>query len=69
MDDHGMPSGGDWSFARTGAVFVQGTEGTLIDSCNFTRIDGNGIVVSAYNRHVTIQRSEVCMCVYARLLR
>jgi hypothetical protein len=25
MDPHGMPSGGDWAFARTASVVVQGT--------------------------------------------
>ncbi len=58
LDPHGVPSGGDWALQRTGAIFMQGTEHTLIDSCFFARLDGNAVVVSAYNRNTTIQRSE-----------
>ena len=58
LDPHGMPSGGDWALQRTGAVFVQGTRSTLIDGCTFTKLDGNAVLISAYNRNATIQRSE-----------
>ena len=58
LDPHGMPSGGDWGFQRTGAIFIEGTEHTLIDSCVFTKLDGNTVLISAYNRNATIQRNE-----------
>ena len=58
MDPHGMPSGGDWALERMGALFFEGTENTLVDSCIFERLDGNGIMVSGYNRNTTIQRNE-----------
>ena len=46
MKPHGVPSAGDWALDRWGAIFLQGTEGAKIDGCTFTRLDGNGIMVS-----------------------
>ena len=59
LDPHEMPSGGDWALQRSGALFMEGTEGTLVDACTFSRLDGNAITVSGYNRHVTISRNEI----------
>ena len=58
MDPHGMPSGGDWALERMGALFFEGTEETMVDSCVFERLDSNAIMISGYNRAVTIQNSE-----------
>lgn len=58
MERHGVPSAGDWALDRYSAVFLQGTEGTLIDGCQFQRLDGNAVMVSGYNRDVTIQNSD-----------
>ena len=58
MDPHGMPSGGDWALQRMGALFFEGTEATTVDSCIFERLDGNGVMISGYNRNVTIQKNE-----------
>jgi len=58
MEPHGLPSGGDWALARTGAVFLQGTENCTIDSSVFTRLDTVGVFLSGYNRAATISRSE-----------
>lgn len=58
MEPHGVPSAGDWALDRYSAVFLQGTEGTLIDGCEFQRLDGNAVMVSGYNRDVTIQNSD-----------
>lgn len=58
MMPHGVPSAGDWALDRYGAVFLQGTEGTTIESCTFDRLDGNAIMVSGYNRNTTIQLSD-----------
>lgn len=55
MDPHGVPSGGDWSLERAGTVFVQGAENFLLRDCTFDRTDnGNGVMVSGYNRNTTI---------------
>ena len=33
MMPHGVPSAGDWALDRYSAVFMQGTQHTLIDNC------------------------------------
>jgi hypothetical protein len=43
---------------RQGAIFLQGTELVTVDKCNFTRLDGNAVMVSGYNRNTTITNSE-----------
>merc|ERR1711988_1417717 len=58
MMPHGVPSAGDWALDRYGAVFLQGTEDYLIDGCTFDRLDGNGVMVSGYNRDATVQNSD-----------
>ena len=58
MERHGVPSAGDWALDRFAAVFLQGTEGVVIDNCTFTRLDGNAVMVSGYNRNATVQNSD-----------
>ncbi len=58
MDPHGMPSGGDWALERMGVLYFEGTEMTMVDGCIFERLDGNGIMISGYNRNTTIQGNE-----------
>jgi hypothetical protein len=58
MEPHGVPSAGDWALDRYGAIFLQGTEGVVLDGCTLERLDGNGVMVSGYNRNATIQHSE-----------
>mmetsp|Transcript_735 Transcript_735/g.1309 ORF Transcript_735/g.1309 Transcript_735/m.1309 type:complete len:790 (-) Transcript_735:142-2511(-) len=58
MMPHGVPSAGDWALDRYAAVFLQGTEGALIDGCKFERLEGNAVMVSGYNRDATIQNSD-----------
>jgi hypothetical protein len=58
MDAHGVPSAGDWALVRNGAIFLQGTEGAVFDGCTFDRLDGNGVMVSGYNRNATVTGSD-----------
>eukprot|EP00435_Cladocopium_sp_Y103_P019596 s583_g4.t1 len=58
MMPHGVPSAGDWALDRYSAVFMQGTQHTLIDNCTFERLEGNAVMVSGYNRWATIQQSD-----------
>lgn len=46
LDDHAMPSGGDWGLGRIAAVFVKGAVNTVIDSCTMERLDGNAIMIN-----------------------
>mmetsp|Transcript_29880 Transcript_29880/g.95178 ORF Transcript_29880/g.95178 Transcript_29880/m.95178 type:complete len:466 (-) Transcript_29880:243-1640(-) len=58
LDPHGVPSGGDWALDRVAAVFLQGTKGVAIQRCAFERLDGNGVMLSGYNRNATISHSD-----------
>ena len=58
-DKHGMPSGGDWALQRSGAILLEGTEDVHVVGCLLTRIDGNGIFLSNYNRNATIASNEM----------
>jgi hypothetical protein len=54
MDPHGVPSAGDFAIARSAAVNLEGTVGVKVYDCNFTRLDGNAIIVSGFNRNATV---------------
>ena len=54
MDPHGVPSAGDFAIARSAAVFLEGTRGVTVSNCNFTRLDGNALLVSGFNRNATV---------------
>jgi hypothetical protein len=43
---------------RIGSVFLQNTEDATITGCEFTRIGGNGVMISAYNQRTTVSHSE-----------
>jgi hypothetical protein len=58
MDPHAVPSAGDWALPRSAAVFLQGAVDATIDGCVFERLDGNAVMLSAFNRNVTISRNE-----------
>ena len=58
MERHAVPSAGDWALDRFSAVFLQGTESAVVDSCTFERLDGNAVMVSGYNRNATVQQSD-----------
>ena len=58
MERHAVPSAGDWALDRFSAVFLQGTEGVTITNCTFTRLDGNAVMVSGYNRNATVSHSD-----------
>ena len=50
MEPHGVPSAGDWALERFAAVYLYGTERVTIENCTFGRLDGNGVMLSGYNR-------------------
>ena len=41
---------GDWALQRSAAIFVEGTENVAVDACVLSRLDGNAIMLSGYNR-------------------
>ena len=52
------PSGGDWALNRNGAVFVEGSEGLVVERCTFTRLDNTALFLSRYNRGANITANE-----------
>ena len=58
MQDSSTPSGGDWGLARVGAITLENTESITISNNLFTRLDGNAIIISGYNRNATVYRNE-----------
>jgi len=46
MADYEMPSGGDWSLHRGGAVFLDGTEDVVVQNVTVDQAGGNGIFLS-----------------------
>lgn len=58
LDPHGIPSGGDWALERSAVLFFEGTERVNVSGSVFERVDGNAIVLSAYNRNATIAYNE-----------
>ncbi len=49
----------DWTIARVGALFLNGTENCTIDDCTIQQVGGNAIFVNMYNRHATIERCHL----------
>jgi hypothetical protein len=37
---------------------AEGTEGVVLNNCTFERLDGNGVMVSGYNRNATVSNSD-----------
>jgi len=58
MDPHGLPSGGDWGLQKQGAITLIGTKNIVVDSCLFSRLDGNAIFIGGYNRDMIISNNE-----------
>ncbi|XP_065920298.1 uncharacterized protein [Dysidea avara] len=58
MSSYEVPSGGDWSVHRGGAVFVEGAEHVLVQNCRFDSPGGNGVFLSNYVRDAVIEENE-----------
>lgn len=46
MERFGVPSGGDWSLYRGGALHLEGTENVTLQDGLYKRLDGNAIFLS-----------------------
>ena len=53
-----VPSGGDWTIRRDGAVFVEGVDGFLLQNCIFDAPGGNGLFLYGYVRNAVIEGNE-----------
>eukprot|EP01050_Picozoa_sp_SAG11_P004907 SAG11_NODE_326_length_10708_cov_6.937035_8_plen_129_part_00 len=45
LEPYVVPSPGDWSISRNGALFVNGAEDLSVESCTFVRLGGNGTML------------------------
>ena len=54
LDAYEVPSGGDWSIHRGGAVFATGVKDLVIDSCMFEQLGGNALFISNYARNTVV---------------
>lgn len=54
LSPHGVPSGGDWALERSAALHIQGTVNFLVQDCSFSRLDGNALMLSKFNRNASI---------------
>lgn len=57
LDNHSMPSGGDWGLGRIAAVFIRGAVDTTLDSLHMEKLDGNAVTINGYARGTVIQNS------------
>eukprot|EP01043_Picozoa_sp_COSAG02_P042302 COSAG02_NODE_3586_length_6523_cov_2.494630_5_plen_594_part_01 len=53
-----VPSAGDWSVHRGGAVFIEAARNITIESCKFNQTGGNAIVLSGYVTDSAIVQNE-----------
>ena len=44
---------------HTAFRYLEGTVGVTISDCNITRVDGNGLIVSGFNRNATIANNSL----------
>ena len=58
MRDYEVPSGGDWSVHRGGAVFVEGTRFTSLSQNTFTGLGGNAVTLSNFNEGAGVMWNE-----------
>eukprot|EP00755_Sulcionema_specki_P008788 Sspe_Gene.41907::Locus_20289_Transcript_1_1_Confidence_1.000_Length_2420::g.41907::m.41907 len=58
LDPHSVPSGGDWALQRAAAVYIEGQVHSTVANCTFERLDGNALMLSGFNRNVTIAHNE-----------
>ena len=60
--DYEMPSGGDWSIHRGGALFLDGTEDVTIDGVTVAQAGGNGIFLSNHCARTALTDNTVAGC-------
>ena len=51
-------SGGDWSTRVDGTLWLEGTEGAVVEGCNFEGVGGNAVFLYGYNRGALISRTR-----------
>jgi len=58
MEPYEVPSPGDWSIHRGGAIFIEGAEDLQIHRCSFLRVGGNALFLSGHVWRTIIRDNE-----------
>src|SRR5690606_15377557 len=58
MDKFVVPSGGDWSIHRGGAVYFESVEESRVQDCQFTWCAGNALFLWGHQRHISIELND-----------
>ena len=58
LDNHSMPSSGDWALPRSAALLLEGTVNATVSGCVFERVDGNALLLSGFNRGARVEANE-----------
>jgi hypothetical protein len=62
METHDVPSGGDWSIHRNGAVYVESAERFVVEDCRFNQVGGNALVLNGHVIDSIVRRNEFAFC-------
>ena len=62
FEPHLVPSGGDYTLHKSGAVFAEGVDGFTMQNCLFDSPGGNGLYLSEYMRNVLVEENEFVYC-------
>ncbi len=57
LESYEIPSMGDWSIYRGGAVKISGSEDIAIRSCTFRGLGGNGVFIDGYGCRIAVSES------------
>ena len=44
---------------RSGAIFLENTEGVVIEGLDVNHVDGHGVTISGYNRRTVVKGNEI----------
>lgn len=58
MEPYEVPSPGDWSIYRGGAVFVENARDLTLRSCRFLRTGGNAVFLSGHAKRCRLAQNE-----------
>lgn len=58
LDAYEVPSGGDWSIHRGGAVFAENVDNMVVDACTFEQLGGNALFLSGHAHNTVVSNSE-----------
>ncbi len=53
-----MPSAGDWTLHRGGAITLDGVSTITVENCSFIHLDGNAISINGFARDVNISSNH-----------